>query len=101
MEEPLAQSLDDPLEEIGQTLTLPTFRRMFKKIVLHEVDSLRVLFVAQRFGRPCFCNRWVLGPLLALNSVMRRIVPSFERGIVAHLEDLESAVTDRAIYYRS
>jgi 2-polyprenyl-3-methyl-5-hydroxy-6-metoxy-1,4-benzoquinol methylase len=88
-ETPLHETIDDPLEGIGQTLTLPTFRRLFKKIEVHEVDPLRVLFVGIDL-KEAFCKRWILSPLLALNALLRLTGPSFERGIVAHLEDMVS-----------
>jgi len=83
----LSETLNDPLEEIGQALTIPTFHRLFKKIVMHEVDPLRVLFVGIDL-KEALCRRWILSPLLALNALFRLTGPSFERGIVAHLEDM-------------
>ena len=83
----LSETLDDPLEGIGQSLILPTFRRLFKKMVLHEVDPLRLLFVGIDL-KETLCKRWILSPLLALNALLQLTGPSFESGIVAHLEDM-------------
>ena len=82
-----AETIDDPLEEIGQELTIPAFQKLFKKIVMHEIDPLRVLFVGSDL-KDTLCKRWILSPLLALNALFRLTNLSFERGIVSHLEDM-------------
>jgi SAM-dependent methyltransferase len=86
-EDHLSVAVSDPLEGIGQNLTIPTFLRLFRKVSIRNVDPLRVLFIAIDLKEQ-FCKRWILSPFLALNQLFRLSGPSFEKGIIAHREDM-------------
>lgn len=83
-----AEAEGDPLEGVGQELTIPSFQCYFRNIAIRNLDPLRVLFVANDL-KDWACKKLLVIPFVAMNHVLRLTGPCLEKSIVAHMEDFK------------